>query len=292
MVNAFEGNAAETTTMLPSIRSFMAAHRLDDVTIVADAGMVSAGNQRAIEAAGLSFILGARIPDVPYVVKAWRETHPDTEIPDGHLFTQPWPASQTDNRRDQVIYYQYRADRARRTLRGIDEQVAKAEKAVAGKTAVKRNRFVRLSGGTRTVNRALEAKARALAGLKGYVTNLQACPDGTPITAEFVIDAYHRLFQVEKSFRMSKHDLQARPIYHRQRDSIEAHLTIVFAALAVSRWIEDRTGWSIKKFVKTARRYRTIQIQAGAHTITAADPLPDDLRTALEAIHRTDKPAH
>jgi transposase len=42
---------------------------------------------------------------------------------------------------------------------------------------------------------------------------------------------------------MSKHDLQARPIYHHKRDSIEAHLTIVFAALAISRWIEDRTGW-------------------------------------------------
>jgi hypothetical protein len=277
--------------MLPTITSFMAAHRLPDVTVVADAGMVSAGNQKAIEDAGLSFILGARIPDVPYVVKAWREAHPDTEIPDGQIFTQPWPAGPTDQRRDQVIYYQYRADRARRTLRGIDEQVAKAAKAVAGKTAVKRNRFVRLSGGTRTVNRALEAKARALAGLKGYVTNLQACPDGTPVTAEFVIDAYHRLFQIEKSFRMSKHDLAARPIYHHQRDSIEAHLTIVFAALAVSRWIEDRTGWSIKKFVKTARRYRTIQIQAGAHTITAAHPLPHDLRDALDAIHH-DRHAH
>ena len=57
---------------------------------------------------------------------------------------------------------------------------------------------------------------------------------------------------------MSKHDLQARPIYHHKRDSIEAHLTIVLAALAVSRWIEDRTGWSIRKFVRTARRYRTI----------------------------------
>jgi hypothetical protein len=54
------------------------------------------------------------------------------------------------------------------------------------------------------VNRTLEAKARALAGLKGYVTNLAACPDGTPVTAEFVIDAYHRLFQIEKSFQMSK----------------------------------------------------------------------------------------
>ncbi len=91
---------------------------------------------------------------------------------------------------------------------------------------------------------------------------------------------------------MSKHDLQARPIYHHQRDSIEAHLTIVFAALAVSHWIEDRTGWSIKRFVRTARRYRTINIQAGTHTITAADPLPDDLRDALETITRASRRAH
>ncbi|GIJ24833.1 IS1634 family transposase [Micromonospora lutea] len=292
MVEAFEGNKAETLTMVPTIRAFMQAHRLSDVTIVADAGMVSAANQKAIEAAGLSFILGARIPEVPYVVAAWRQAHPDQEIDDGQVFIQPWPAGSADRRRDQVIYYQYKTDRARRTLRGIDEQVAKAEKAVAGKTTVKRNRFVRLSGGTRTVNRALEAKARAVAGLKGYVTNLAVCPDGTPITAEFVIDAYHRLFHIEKSFRMSKHDLQARPIYHHTRDSIDAHLTIVFAALAVSRWIEDHTSWSIKKFVRTARRYRTIEIQAGEHTITAADPLPHDLHHALEAITQPNRRAH
>ena len=53
---------------------------------------------------------------------------------------------------------------------------------------------------------------------------------------------------------MAKSDLQARPIYHHLRDSIEAHLTIVFAALAVSRWIEHQAGWSIRKFVKTTRR--------------------------------------
>jgi hypothetical protein len=71
---------------------------------------------------------------------------------------------------------------------------------------------------------------------------------------------------------MAKRDLQTRPVYHRKRDSIEAYPTIVFAALAVSRWIERRTGSSIRKFVKAARRYRTIQIQAGPHAITAADP--------------------
>jgi transposase len=90
---------------------------------------------------------------------------------------------------------------------------------------------------------------------------------------------------LEKSFRMAKSDLQARPIYHHLRDSIEAHLTIVFAALAVSCWIEHQTGWSIRKFIKTARRYHTIEIQVGAHTITAADPLPADLRAALDQIH-------
>ncbi len=66
-------------------------------------------------------------------------------MPDGLILTQPWPAGGADKRRDQVIYYQYKADRARRTLRGIDEQVAKAERAVAGKAPVKRNRFVTLS---------------------------------------------------------------------------------------------------------------------------------------------------
>jgi hypothetical protein len=284
-ISAFEGNMAETRTMLPVIEKFMAAHQLPDVTIVADAGMISEANQKAIEAAGLSFILGMKIPHVPYVVAQWRREHPGEQVPDGHIFTQLWPAGPNGGRRDQVIYYQYRHDRARRTLRGIGDQVRKAEQAVAGKAPVKRNRFIQLSGGTRSINRGLEEKARTLAGIKGYVTNLRACPDGTPVVAEFVISAYHQLFQIEKSFRMAKSDLQARPIYHRQRDSIEAHLTIVFAALAVTRWIEHQTGWSIRKFVKTARRYRTVQIQASDHILTAADPTPSDLRQALNAIN-------
>jgi transposase len=157
---------------------------------------------------------------------------------------------------------------------------------------VKRNRFIAIDGATKRVSRELEAKARTLAGIKGYVTNLTACPDGTPVTPEFVIGSYHELWNIEKSFRMSKSDLQARPVYHRKRDSIEAHLTIVFAALAVSRWVEAQTGWSIRKFVKTARRYRTVQIQAGQHTITAADPFPDELRQAIDAITRARAGVH
>jgi hypothetical protein len=280
-VGAFKGNEPETDTMLPVINAFKTAHQLTDVTVVADAGMISEANQKAITAAGLSFILGTRIPYVPQVICEWRAQYPGQEIPDQQVFTQPWPATTAEKARgipDRVIYYQYRHDRARRTLRGIDEQVGKAEKAVAGKVSVKRNRFIKLTGAEKSVNRDLEAKARALAGIKGYTTNL------TSQTAEFVIGAYHQLWRIEKSFRMSKHDLQARPIYHHKRESIEAHLSIVFAALAVSHWIEHQTGWSIKKFVQTLRRYRTVTIRAGNHTLTAADPLPADIQDVLATI--------
>jgi hypothetical protein len=117
--------------------------------------------------ASLSFILGTRVVEVPWVVAEWHRAHPGEPIPDGHVFTQRWPAGPAGDRRDQVIYYQYRHDRARRTLRGIAEQVAKAENAIAGKAPIKRNRFIQLSGDTHRVNRELEAKARALAGIKG-----------------------------------------------------------------------------------------------------------------------------
>jgi Transposase DDE domain len=147
-VEAFEGNKAETATMLPVINAFKAAHQLCDVTVVADAGMISEANQ----AAGLSFILGARIPFLPDVVREWRGEHPDEAVPDQLVLTQPWPASSSEKTRgipDRVVHYQYRHDRARRTLRGIDEQVAKAQRAVDGHAAVKRNRFIKLTGATR-----------------------------------------------------------------------------------------------------------------------------------------------
>ncbi len=280
-VEAFEGNRAETATMLPVINAFKAAHQLTDVTVVADAGMISEANQVALQAAGLSFILGTRIPHVPDVVREWRDKHPDESIPDGLVLTQPWSATSSEKARgipDRVIYYQFRHDRARRTLRGIDEQVAKAQRAVEGHAPVKRNRYIQLTGATKSVNRQLEAKTRTLAGWKGYTTNL------TTVSPEFVIDSYHQLWHIEKSFRMSKHDLRARPIYHHLRDSIEAHLSIVVAAMAVSHYIEAQTGWSIKKFVRTTRRYRTVKIKAGRQILTAADPLPNDLREALTRI--------
>jgi hypothetical protein len=175
--------------MLPVINAFKAAHQLRDVTVVADAGMISEANQVALTAAGRSYVLGTRIPFLPDVVREWRGRHPGETIPDGLVLTQPWPATSSEEARgipDRVIYCQCRHDRARRSLRGIDEQVAKAERAVQGHAPVKRNRFINLAGATKSVNRTLEAKTRVLAGWKGHTTNLTSGrsrrPSGCPST--------------------------------------------------------------------------------------------------------------
>lgn len=83
---------------------------------------------------------------------------------------------------------------------------------------------------------------------------------------------------------MSKSDLRARPIYHHKRESIDALLTIVMAALAVSRWLERATDTSIKKIVQTLRPHRSITIQTGNHILHAGTPLNDDAKAIITAL--------
>jgi len=100
--------------------------------------------------------------------------------------------------------------------------------------------------------------------------------------SERVVAAYHDLYQVERSFRMAKSDLAARPIFHRLRDSIEAHLTVVFTALAVSREAQARTGVSINKIVKTLRPLRTATITLADQQIHVPSRVPDDAQRLLD----------
>ena len=277
-VEGFAGNSAETTLMIPVVDAFTRAHGVADVILAADAGMMSEKNLKAVEDAGWWFIVGGKLPDMPWVIDQWLKANPGGPV-DQMVLTHRFTMGPNADIRARVVHYQYKADRARRSLRGIDEQVGKAAKAVAGKAAIKRNRFVKLEGGTRSVNRELETKARTLAGWKPYVTNLL---DADP---EFVIGAYHQLWHVEHAFRMSKHDLKARPIFHYTKESIDAHLAIVTAALAVSTWLEQRAGCTINHLVKTLRRYRVDTIRIGNHTFDAEPDLPADVRELLSQIH-------
>ena len=76
------------------------------------------------------------------------------------------------------------------------------------------------------------------------------------------------MWHVEQSFRMSETDLAARPMFVRTRDAIEAHLTIVFTALGISRTVQNRTGQSLRRVLRTLGPLRsaTIEINGAIHT--------------------------
>lgn len=263
-VHCFSGNTAETSTLLPVLEAFQERHQVSDLVVVADAGMLSARNLNAIEDAGMSFIVGSRISKAPYDL-AEHFARRGNAFTDGQVLESSRVMGTGKAARSRRVVYQYRFARHKRDDRAINAMVDRAEKVAAGKRPLKKDRFVRIDGAQRGVDWALVERARELAGLKGYVTNLPA--DSMP--GAQVIAAYHDLWQVERSFRMAKSDLRARPIFHRERDAIEAHLTIVFAALAVSRHLQDATGVSITRIVRTLRAARSATVRVGGHEITS-----------------------
>jgi hypothetical protein len=282
-VHCFEGNKAETRTLIPVLQAFQERHGISDMVVVADAGMLSAGNLLALEEAGFAFIVGSRISKAPYD-RAQHFQRRGDYFSDGQILESSRVMGTGKNARDRRVVYQFSLKRSRHDDRAINAMVERAEKVADGSRPLKKDRFVTLDGAQRGVDWDLVGRARQLAGLKGYVTNI---PSAT-MAGQAVISAYHDLWQVEKSFRMTKSDLRARPVFHHQRDSIEAHLTVVFAALAISRHLQDVTGASIKKVVRTLRPLQSVTIEIDGHTLTAEPAITSGAEELLSRLPRGD----
>ena len=122
-----------------------------------------------------------------------------------------------------------------------------------------------------------------MVGLKGYVTKIPA----TAMDTGEVVGAHHDLWHVEQSFRMSTTDLQAGPLFDRTRDEIDAHLTIGFTALAISRTVQDRTGLSIRRILRELRPPRSATIAINGTTRTHPPTINEDHQVLIDAIRAT-----
>ena len=278
-IHVFEGNKAETTTLIPVLTAFGARHDITDLVVVADAGMLSAANLNALEDAGFGFIVGSRITKAPYDLAAHFARHGDY-FTDGQVLESVRVMGTGKAARPRRVVYQWKFTREQHDNKAINAMVTKAEKVADGSRPPRRDRFVKVTGATKGVDWALVERARQLAALLGYVTNLPA----TTMDGAAVIAAYHDLWRVEQSFRMTKSDLRARPVFHHQRDAIEAHLTVVFAALAVARHLQDATGTSIKKTVQTLRTARSATIEINGQRFTLDPDLTDATRAILNRL--------
>ena len=99
-----------------------------------------------------------------------------------------------------------------------------------------------------------------------------------------VVSSYHELWHVEASFRMSKHDLRARPVFHHTHDATWAHLTVVMAALAVARYLQEATGISIKRVICALKPLQEVTINLNGHEITAQPQITPNAASLLKSL--------
>jgi hypothetical protein len=295
-IGCFEGNKAETLTIVPIVKQFQARHGLADMVVVADAGMLSSNNLKDLDDAGLRFIVGSRAVKAPKDLEPHFRWHGDA-FTDGQVIDTITPrtghkAENNPRVKAEPIWnpkahpgswravWAYSTKRAVRDNKTLTLQENRARQVVAGEKAARTPRFVKNNNGAAELDETSLARARRLAGLKGYVTNIPV--DLMP--AGEVIASYHDLWHVEQSFRMSKTDLRARPMFHHTHDAIEAHLTIVFTALAVSREVQNRTGLAIRNVIRQLRPLRSATIAINGVEQTFPPAIPSEKQQILNAL--------
>lgn len=159
-------------------------------------------------------------------------------------------------------------------------QENRAKDVIASEKSSRTPRFVKTTGGDRALDEASLERAYRLVGLKGYVTNIPV----EAMSAGEVIASYHDPWQVEASFRMSKTDLRARPMFHHTGEAIEAHLTIVFTALALSREVHNRTGLAIRNVLRRLRPLRSATVAISGSQQTFPPDVPTEEQAIIDVI--------
>ncbi len=266
----FTGNKFEGKTLIPVILGFKQKHGIDNLTVVADAAMISQKNIRALQKANLNYIVGARLGNAGLSVIA--DVSARLNRVDGANLKIPTPGGFLICHFSQSRYAKDRHER--------QKQLDKAKQILAGRRPAIRNRFLTKNSKTMySLNTALADKTELLLGIKGYHTNLE-------VPEQLVIDRYRDLWQIEKSFRLSKNDLEARPVYHFKKQTIAAHIFICMAALAVLKWLEIATGNPAKRLVdklKSVTDARMLNTVTGKEVLMRAK-VPPELSLLLEKI--------
>lgn len=269
----FKGNTFEGKTMIPVIEAFAEAHDVPMPIVVADAAMISRENVSSLTKRGCSYIVGARLANCSPTLIA--------QITDALKKKDGATMRISTVHGDLVCAFS--SKRYRKDKLEMNRQLAKAEMLIAKAEPGKRAKFVKkATGGVYTLNEALHAKASSLLGIKGYYTNIPAerMNNGT------IIARYRDLWHVEAAFRMSKSDLETRPIFHRTQDAVKAHVLICFVALAIGKHMELQTGLSLRRIVDLLWSVTEAHIldTATKETFTLRSKLNDDVRELLKKL--------
>jgi transposase len=217
----FEGNIYEGHTLIPTIEKICKKFDLSKPIVVADAGLLSAHNIKVLQENHYQFILGARIKNETEAVKKkiFRTALKNNE------------SAVIEKSKGVKLIIAYSDKRAGKDghnrKKGLERLKKKIRTGKLTKSNINNrgyNKYLKMEGEIKiTIDEEKFDKDKIWDVLKGYVTNCNLEP-------KEIIDNYKNLWHIEKAFRMSKTDLRIRPIYHRLRKRIEAHICLSFVA--------------------------------------------------------------
>ena len=224
----FEGNTSETKTLIPIIETFQKKFDIDKPIIIADAALLSQKNIDALKQHGYEYILGGRLKNETEVIK--------TKVIELRVEEQKPKELKTKNGR---LVVSFSSKRAHKDRKNREKGLKRLEKRVrSGKLSKEHinnrgyNKYLKLTGETSiSIDYEKYETDSIWDGLKGFLTN-------TRLPRTKVFENYGQLWQIEKAFRISKTDLRIRPIYHRIKHRIEAHICICFSAYAIYKELE------------------------------------------------------
>jgi transposase len=270
----FSGNTFEGHTLIPVIKSFIKKHEVENFTVVADAAMISAQNVEALQAEKINYIVGARLGNVPSGLLATI----DANLPriDGNILRL-----KTDNG---FLICSFSKKRYNKDKYEMKKQIDRAKSMLSQPSKVKKIKYLRSGDNKMVLNEKLIEKTTKLLGIKGYFTDIEE----TVADNATIISRYHDLYKVEQAFRISKNDLQTRPIFHFKEEPIQLHMLICFMALVVSKHIEITSTLSLRAFLTHCKKITDARLlnKITNKEIKMRTPVPDHLQAAILKILR------
>ncbi len=280
----FEGNIYEGHTLIPFIEKISKKFNLDKPIVVADAGLLSNDNIKALKDLDYRYIIGARIKNEPEKIK---KQILDKRLGDGQMMT----IRKSGNTRLIVAYATNRAVKdehnRKRGLQRLEKQIKAGKLTKSSINNKGYNKYLKLTGDVSIeIDYEKFNNDQSWDGLKGYISN-------TNLKDKQVIENYKNLWYIEKAFRMSKTDLRIRPIYHRLKHRIEAHICISFTAYCIYKELErvlhkEKSILSLKKSAElTHNMYQiTYTLPESKHTKSKLLKMDDQQAELFQIIHK------
>lgn len=272
----FDGKKFEGHTMLPIIEAFKTKYKIQKIVIIADSGLLSADNISQLQSKGYEYILGARIKSEKQLIKQQIFC----------LGLKNGESSMIEKDENTHLIVSYSDSRARKDKSNRERGLKKLEKQIQSGKLTKSNinnrgynKYLKFEG---EISVSIDSdkfdQDSQWDGLKGYMTN-------TKLSKQEVIENYGHLWKIEKAFRISKHDLRIRPIFHRLQRRIEAHICIAFTAYKVYKELERQL--KIRK--STLSPEKAIEIAKTIYSVTVRTPITNQPMTKVLLLNEEQK---